>query len=61
MLEFEYARAALKNGRKLEEALGASPFKIGMGGGTDAHTGVAAVEENNYFGKIRPRSLAPIV
>ncbi len=54
MLEFEYARAALKNGLKLEEALGASPFKIGMIGGTDAHTGLAAVEENNYFGKITP-------
>ena len=54
MLEYEYARAALKNGLKLEETLGVSPYKFGMVGSTDAHTGLAAVEENNYFGKITP-------
>jgi hypothetical protein len=51
MLEFEYARAALKNGLKLEVELGVNPYKFGMVGSTDAHTGLAAVEEDNFFGK----------
>ena len=51
MLEFEYARSALKNGLKMEAELGINPYKFGMVGCTDAHTGLAAVEENNFFGK----------
>jgi hypothetical protein len=51
MLQFEYARAALKNGLKLEAELGVNPYKFGMVGSTDAHTGLAAVEEDNFFGK----------
>ena len=51
MLEFEYARAALKNGLKLEAELGVNPYKFGLIGSTDAHTGLAAVEEDNFFGK----------
>ena len=46
-----YARAALKNGLALEAKLGANPFKFGVLGSTDAHTGLSAVEENNFFGK----------
>ncbi len=52
MLEFEYARSALKNGLKLEAQLGVNPYKYGMIGSTDAHTSLAAVEENNFFGKL---------
>ena len=52
MLEFEYARSALKNGLKLESELGVNPYKYGMIGSTDAHTSLAAVEENNFFGKL---------
>jgi hypothetical protein len=51
MLEFEYARAALRNGLKLEKELGVNPYKFGMVGSTDAHTGLAAVEEDNFIGK----------
>ena len=51
MLEFEYARSALKNGLKLEQQLGVNPYKFGMVGSTDAHTGLTAVEEDNFFGK----------
>jgi hypothetical protein len=50
----EYARAALKNGLKLEEQLGANPFKFGMLGSTDSHGGVSAVEEDSFFGKAPP-------
>ncbi|MBT8114566.1 MAG: DUF3604 domain-containing protein, partial [Arenicella sp.] len=48
----EYAREALKNGLKLERSLGANPYKFGMVGSTDSHTGLATAEENGFFGKI---------
>jgi len=48
----EYARAALKNGLKLEQQLGVNPFKFGLIGSTDSHTSISAVEEENYFGKV---------
>ena len=51
MLQYEYTREALKTGLKLEKKLGVNPFKFGMIGSTDAHTSVAAVEEENFFGK----------
>ncbi|MCP4381739.1 MAG: DUF3604 domain-containing protein [Hyphomicrobiales bacterium] len=51
MLPAEYAREALKTGLKLEADLGTNPFKFGMVGSTDAHTGLTAVEEENFFGK----------
>jgi hypothetical protein len=51
MYQREYARQALRNGLQLEEKFGTNPYKFGMVGSTDAHTGLAAVEENNYFGK----------
>jgi hypothetical protein len=51
MLQYEYARSALKTGLELEQKLGINPFKFGMIGSTDAHTSLAAVEEDNFFGK----------
>ncbi len=51
MLQYEYAREALKTGLVLEKKLGINPFKFGMIGSTDAHTALAAVEEENFFGK----------
>jgi hypothetical protein len=59
MLEFEYARSALKNGLRLEAKLGTNPYKFGMVGSTDAHTGLAAVEEDNFFGKTTPQEPSP--
>lgn len=59
MLEFEYARSALKNGLKLEKELGVNPFKFGMVGSTDAHTGLTAVEEDNFFGKTSSSEPSP--
>ena len=51
MLQYEYAREALKLGLMLEKKLGVNPFKFGMVGSTDSHTALAAVEEENFFGK----------
>jgi hypothetical protein len=54
MLEFEYARSALKNGLKLEKELGVNPYKFGMVGSTDSHTGLATADDDNFFGKATP-------
>ena len=51
MLSREYAREALKQGLALEKKLGTNPYKFGLVGATDAHTSLAAVEEDNFFGK----------
>ena len=51
MLEREYARSALKLGLELETKFGTNPYKFGMVGATDSHTGLSTAEEENYFGK----------
>ncbi len=51
MLKHEYARSALQLGLKLEDEIGANPYKFGMVGGTDSHTSLATTREENYFGK----------
>ena len=51
MIPREYAREALKQGLKLEKKLGTNPYKFGMVGSTDSHTGLATAEEENFFGK----------
>ncbi|BCH17142.1 DUF3604 domain-containing protein [Mesorhizobium sp. L-2-11] len=59
MLEFEYARSAYKNGLKLERELGTNPYKFGLVASSDAHTGLAAMEEDNFFGKTVPQEPSP--
>jgi len=59
MLEFEYARSAYKNGLKLTEDLGTNPYKFGLIGSSDAHTGLAAMAEDNFFGKTTPQEPSP--
>ncbi|MFN0056642.1 MAG: DUF3604 domain-containing protein [Planctomycetales bacterium] len=51
MLQYEYARSALRIGLQLEQELGINPFKFGMVGSTDAHTAISSIEEDNFFGK----------
>ncbi len=51
MLQFEYARPALKLGLELEAKLGANPFKFGMVGSTDTHTALSTTDEDSWFGK----------
>jgi len=52
MLPREYAREAYKRGLAYEKTLGANPFKFGMVGSTDTHTGLSTAQEDNFFGKI---------
>jgi hypothetical protein len=51
MLQYEYARPALKLGLEYEQKLGVNPFKFGMVGSTDNHTALATTDEDNWFGK----------
>ena len=51
MLQYEYAREALKNGLKIDQEQGINPYKFGMVGATDSHTGLSTAEESNFFGK----------
>jgi hypothetical protein len=59
MLEFEYARAALKNGLKVEAELGTNPYKFGLVGSTDSHTALSTADDNNFWGKIAPNEPGP--
>jgi hypothetical protein len=52
MLPREYTREALKRGLVFESSLGVNPFKMGLIGSTDAHTGLATTTEDNFFGKV---------
>jgi len=51
MLQYEYARSGLQIGLQLERQLGINPYKFGMIGSTDSHTGLATASEENFFGK----------
>ncbi len=48
----DYVRSALKTGLALGRSLGVNPFKFGLIGSTDAHTGLSTAEENNFAGKM---------
>jgi hypothetical protein len=52
MLPREYTREALKRGLAYEQSLGVNPFKFGLIGSTDSHTGLSTAQENNFFGKV---------
>jgi len=49
--KYEYARSSLKLGLRLKSSFKVNPFKFGLIGSTDSHTGLANAEEDNYFGK----------
>ena len=52
MINREYAREAYKRGLVYEEKLGVNPFKFGLVGSTDSHTGLSTAGEDNVFGKV---------
>ena len=47
-----YARSALQTGLALGAELGVNPYKFGMIGSTDSHTGLATADEDNFWGKM---------
>ncbi len=47
----DYLRSGLRRGLELEAGFGVNPYKVGMIGSTDSHTGIAAIEEDNFAGK----------
>ncbi len=59
MLQYEYAREALKNGLLLQARLGTNPYQVGLIGSTDSHTGLSTAEEDNFFGKHSGTEPAP--
>ena len=59
MLQYEYARSTLKNGIRLEDKLGANPYKYGMVGSTDSHVSLTTTREENYFGKLPNEEPSP--
>ncbi|MEH6606462.1 MAG: DUF3604 domain-containing protein, partial [Pseudomonadales bacterium] len=55
--EGDFVRAALKTGLKLEQQFGQNPYRLGIIGSTDSHTGLAGAEEPNFWGKMATDSL----
>jgi hypothetical protein len=49
--EGDYVRSALQRGMQIHDEIGANPYKVGMIGSTDSHTGLASAEEFNFWGK----------
>lgn len=47
----EYVRSGLLRGLELQATLGVNPFKFGLLGSTDTHTGLSTPDEDNFFGK----------
>lgn len=46
-----YVREALKRGLTIEARTGVNPYRFGLIGSTDSHTGLATADEDNFFGK----------
>ena len=62
-----YVRSALLRGLAIEQRIGANPYKFGLIGSTDSHTGLASAEETNFHGKMaldstpenKPKEIVP--
>ena len=51
-LHGSYVRDAYKRGLEIQSKVGVNPFKYGMVGDTDAHSGITATEEDNFPGAL---------
>jgi hypothetical protein len=56
MQPFSYLRPTLTRGLKWEQTIGVNPFKFGMIGSTDSHTGLSTADADNFFGVAGPAS-----
>ncbi len=52
-----FLRSALKRGLAIEEEVGVNPYKLGMIGSSDVHTGLSTTREENFAGKFGRASL----
>ena len=59
MLPGEYARSGLQRGLQLEAELGTNPFKFGLVGASDTHTGLTTTDNDNYFSKFTAYEPSP--
>ncbi|NVJ99206.1 MAG: DUF3604 domain-containing protein [Alphaproteobacteria bacterium] len=50
--EGDYVRSGLKIGLEIEEDVGVNPYKFGVIGSTDAHSGLSSADEDNFWGKM---------
>ena len=50
--EGDFIRSALRTGLTIEQQFGANPYRFGVIGSTDSHTGLATAEEPNFWGKM---------
>lgn len=48
----DFIRPALKRGLSIERNLGVNPYRFGLIGSTDSHTGLATAQEDNFAGKL---------
>jgi hypothetical protein len=48
----DYIRSALRTGLALEKKTGENPYRFGVIGSTDSHTGLSSAEEPNFWGKM---------
>lgn len=48
----DYARSALLTGLELQQQIGVNPYKFGMIGATDIHTGMSTTEESSFGGAV---------
>ncbi|AXI46624.1 hypothetical protein C1J03_11700 [Sulfitobacter sp. SK012] len=59
MLPGEYVRSGLQRGLMLQEALGTNPFKFGLVGAADTHTGLSTPDNDNFFNKFTAYEPSP--
>jgi len=59
MLQYEYARSALRLGLKIGKETGVNPYRFGMSGASDTHTALSTTREENYFGKYKSAEPGP--
>jgi hypothetical protein len=59
MLPGEYARSGLKRGLEIEARTGVNPYKFGLLGASDTHTGMTTPRNDNFFGKFTSYEPSP--
>lgn len=59
MLPYEYTRTALQIGLQQQQKLRVNPFKMGMIGSSDSHTGLSTTRDENFFGKMSSGEPSP--